>query len=88
MIYGMQYTRASVAEIKGWERLGAKGWTWDSLWPFYKDLESFKSSAPEQSQPGIDINPEYHGMTDDVAVSYPTQMPTGSLSSNLAKIWG
>lgn len=87
MINGMQYIRTSVSEINGWERLGAKGWNWDSLWPFYKDLESFKSPTPEQSQPGIDINPEYHGMTGDVVVSYPTQMPTGSLSSTLAKTW-
>jgi choline dehydrogenase len=88
MMNGMQYIRASVAEINGWEPLGAKGWNWDSLWPFYKDLESFKRPTPEQSQPAIDINPKYHGMTGDVAVSYPTQTPTGTLSSNLAKTWG
>ena len=33
MINGMKYIRTAVPEIDGWERLGAKGWNWDTLWP-------------------------------------------------------
>lgn len=87
MINGMMYIRAATAEINGWERLGAKGWNWNSLWPFYKGLERFINPTPEQSDSGIKVDPEFHGTNGDLAVSYPTQLPTGHLSSALADTW-
>ncbi|KAI0194228.1 hypothetical protein F4808DRAFT_474860 [Astrocystis sublimbata] len=48
IINGMMYIRAAVTEINGWERLGATGWNWNSLWPYYTDIERFVNPIPEQ----------------------------------------
>lgn len=87
MINGMMYIRTAVPEIDGWERLGAKGWNWDSLWPYYKDMERFVDPTPEQSETVVGVIPEYHGRSGEVVVGYPSQLLTGKLSSTLAKTW-
>ena len=87
MINGMMYIRTAVREIDCWEQLGAKGWNWDTLWPFYKGIERFVDPTPEQAEAGAGVIPEYHGRSGDVAVSYPSQLLTGNFSSTLAAIW-
>ena len=87
MINGMMYIRTAMPEIDGWERLGAKGWNWDTLWPFYKGIERFVHPTPEQTEAGAGVIPEYHGRSGDVAVSFPSQLLTGNFSSTLAATW-
>jgi choline dehydrogenase len=82
MINGMMYIRTAVPEIDGWERLGAKGWNWDTLWPYYKGIERFVDPTPEQAEAGAGVIPEYHGRSGDIAVSYPSQLLTGNFSSS------
>ena len=87
MINGLMYIRTAVPEIDGWEQLGAKGWNWDTLWPFYKSVERFVDPTPEQAKAGAGVIPEYHGRSGDVAVSYPRQLLKGNFSSTLAATW-
>ncbi|KAF2117650.1 GMC oxidoreductase [Lophiotrema nucula] len=87
MINGMMYIRTAVPEVDGWERLGAKGWNWDTLWPFYKGIERFVDPTPEQAEAGAGVNPEYHGRSGEIAVGYPSQLLTGNLSPTLAATW-
>jgi choline dehydrogenase len=87
MINGMMYIRTAVPEIDCWERLGAKGWNWDTLWPFYKGTERFVDPTPERAEAGAGVIPEYHGRSGDFAVSYPSQLLTGNFSSTPAATW-
>jgi choline dehydrogenase len=87
MINGMMYIRTAVPEIDGWERLGAKGWNWETLFPFYKGIERFVDPTPEQTKAGAGVVPEFHGRDGDVAVSFPDQLLTGDLCSTLATTW-
>lgn len=87
MINGLMYIRTAVPEIDCWERLGAKGWNWDNLWPYYKGIERFVDPTPEQAEAGVSVIPEYHGRSGDVAVSYPSQLLIGNFSSTLAATW-
>jgi choline dehydrogenase len=87
MINGMMYIRTAVPEIDGWERLGAKGWNWDTLWPFYKEIERFVDPTPEQAEAGAGVIPEYQGRSGDVAVGYPSQLLTGKLWTTLVATW-
>lgn len=87
MINGMMYIRTAAPEIDGWERLGTKGWNWNTLWPYYKKIERFFDPTPEQAEAGAGVIPEYHGRSGDVAVGYPSQLLTGNLWSTLAATW-
>ncbi|KAL8827643.1 MAG: hypothetical protein Q9170_006935 [Blastenia crenularia] len=87
MINGMMYIRTAVPEIDCWEQLGAKGWNWDILWPFYKGTEHFVDPTPEQAEAGAGVIKEYHGRSGDVAVGYPSELLTGNLLSTLAATW-
>ncbi|KAF2971284.1 hypothetical protein GQX73_g2276 [Xylaria multiplex] len=87
MINGLMYIRTAVPEIDGWEYLGATGWNWDNLWPYHKDIERFTDPTPDQLKAGAGANPEYHGRSGEVAVSYPPQLLTGSFYSTLAATW-
>ena len=87
MINGMMYIRTAKPEIEGWERLGAKGWNWDTLWPYYKAIERFVDPTPEQAEAGAGVNPDYHGRNGEVAIGFPSQLLSGDFSASLAATW-
>jgi choline dehydrogenase-like flavoprotein len=41
VVNAMVFVRPGKEELRDWERLGAKGWDWDSLLPYYKKVSSF-----------------------------------------------
>ncbi|KAI0066058.1 GMC oxidoreductase [Artomyces pyxidatus] len=55
-INAMIYNRCSPEDFDEWVRLGATGWGYDDLWPYFQKSESF---TPNPKYPGI--KPENHG---------------------------
>lgn len=38
VVNAMVFVRPGKEELKDWEKLGAKGWDWDSLLPYYRKV--------------------------------------------------
>lgn len=87
MINGMNYIRTAIAEIDGWEKLGAKGWNWNTLFPYYKAVERFTDPTAKQMQVGAGVVPSYHGRNGELPVGFPEQLLTTNFSPSLASAW-
>lgn len=59
-INGMIYVRGNREDFDLWERMGAKGWDYESVLPYFKKTESY--SAP-------DGDPKYRGFDGPLSVS-------------------
>ncbi|KAJ5662148.1 uncharacterized protein N7477_009764 [Penicillium maclennaniae] len=82
-INGMSYTRAQKVQIDNWEQVGNKGWTWDSLLPYYKKSEAFEVPTPDQIAHGADYYINYHGENGPLKVGWPNMMTNSSMLSIL-----
>lgn len=87
MINGMNYIRTAIPEIDGWEKLGARGWNWNTLWPYYKAVERFTDPTAKQMQIGAGVVPSYHGRNGEMPVGFPEQLLTTDFSPTLASAW-
>ncbi|EAW11610.1 GMC family oxidoreductase [Aspergillus clavatus NRRL 1] len=87
MINGMTYLRADAAEIDAWETLGATGWNWESLWPYYKRVERFRPPPAWQVDVGASYSPAYHGESGELDVCFPLQLSNGSFEGSVSESW-
>ncbi|GAA6011247.1 hypothetical protein JCM11491_006773 [Sporobolomyces phaffii] len=66
----MAWTRGHKSDYDSWDAVGAKGWTWQSLLPYFKKSEKF--ATPGSNNKGI--KPKYdasmHGTSGPVQVSF------------------
>lgn len=46
-INAMMYTRGNKADYDEWERMGAKGWSYDEVLPYFKKSEDYRSDGEE-----------------------------------------
>ncbi|KAF2179730.1 GMC oxidoreductase [Zopfia rhizophila CBS 207.26] len=72
VINGMLFHRAPRADYDAWESLGAKGWGWNSLLPFFKKSENF--TPPPQdfaAEWNITWDSTVHGFDGPVQSSFP-----------------
>jgi len=46
-VNGMVFVRPGKGELRAWEDLGAKGWNWDALLPYYKKVGPLRQLASE-----------------------------------------
>ncbi|KAM7216524.1 oxygen-dependent choline dehydrogenase [Rhypophila decipiens] len=79
VVNGMVFVRPGKGELRDWEQLGAKGWNWDALMPYYKKSENF--TAPDQGfarKANFSYNPEVHGRSGPVQCSFPNFYFPGS----------
>ena len=74
--------RAESSQIDAWELLG-NNITWDSLLPYYKRSEGLQTPTAAQRAMGASYNPEYHGYTGPLSVSWPNEMVGGNFSALL-----
>jgi len=47
VVNGMVFVRPGKGELRAWEDLGAKGWNWDALLPYYKKVGPLRQLASE-----------------------------------------
>nr|VWP00800.1 Adenylate cyclase AcyA [Ganoderma boninense] len=71
----MVWDRGSAKEYDAWEQLGAEGWSWQSLLPYFKKTESSRPQTPEEYFPGATEVSEdtyylYHGKQGPIQTSF------------------
>ncbi|KAF1818970.1 GMC oxidoreductase [Dissoconium aciculare CBS 342.82] len=70
-INGATYVRAQRVQIDAWESsLGNVGWNWNALWPYYLKAESLIRPTADQIAKGAQYNPQAHGYSGPITVSY------------------
>jgi choline dehydrogenase len=88
MINGMTYIRADSPEIDAWEELGATGWNWEALWPYYLATEKFSAPLSWQVENGASDVPAFHGRDGDVDVCFTMQLSTVGFWGRMRDAWG
>jgi choline dehydrogenase len=67
-INGLLYVRGQSADYDGWAQMGARGWSWDEVLPYFR--------MSEHQQRGAD---DYHGVGGPLSVSdFPEQHPVSA----------
>lgn len=88
MINGLNYIRPSSAEIDAWEHLGATGWNWETLWPYFLDSEHFQPPTSLQQESGATYDSLFHNLeTGDVKVGYHDDMRKPGFFQLLSSTW-
>ena len=58
-INAMMHSRGNKEDYNKWEELGAKGWSYKDVLPYFKKIEKFS---------GFDVDPNYHGYDGPLSV--------------------
>jgi choline dehydrogenase-like flavoprotein len=67
----MSQDRGSKQDYDSWASLGAKGWGWDDLLPYFRKSETFHPpNKNQQSEFGIRYDPAAHGTNGPVQVKF------------------
>lgn len=72
VINGMLFHRGAKADYDAWEELGARGWGWSDILPYFKKSETF--TAPDASfarEWDIEWEDGVHGTQGALQISYP-----------------
>jgi choline dehydrogenase-like flavoprotein len=70
LINGMTYLRAEKEQIDQWEAFGNDGWTWDSMYAYYRSQEHFQPPSPENAANGATFDEDFHGYDGELAVGW------------------
>ncbi|KAJ0422927.1 glucose-methanol-choline oxidoreductase [Aspergillus carlsbadensis] len=83
-INGQAFVAPTKAGIDAWARLGAAGWTFENLQPYYKKSYTLQlPSAETQRHIGVDwLDADINGLSGPIKTSFPAQ-----LDDPLAKAW-
>ena len=87
MLNGMMYVRPDAEVINAWETLGADGWNWKSLWPYYLLTETFTTPTKEQEKVLGAYDPRFHGDDGEVDVCYPYELANGTFPDLVESAW-
>ncbi|EJT82278.1 hypothetical protein GGTG_02252 [Gaeumannomyces tritici R3-111a-1] len=81
IVNGMVFLRGGRTEYSHWERLGAEGWGWDGLLPYFKKSENLTTPPAEfAAAANISWVEAAHGRDGPVRVSYPNYFFPGAAS--------
>lgn len=83
----MTYIRGDAALYNAWEKLGNKGWNWDSIFPYFEKSEKFTHPNKEQVSVGASSEPEYHGYHGAVRVGYPPILVENDFGPPVTETW-
>ncbi|KAI0603127.1 glucose oxidase [Biscogniauxia sp. FL1348] len=86
-INGMTYIRGDKAEFDAWEVLGNEGWNWETLFPYFKQVERFTVPSAAQEAAGATYQPDYHGEKGNIYTGFPFRLINGSLHETVQKSW-
>lgn len=67
----MVYTRAERTQIDAWEEVGNQGWSWDTLFPYYKKSQHLIPPGPRAMNAGVSYEPALHGFQGPVNTGWP-----------------
>ncbi|OJJ99629.1 hypothetical protein ASPACDRAFT_1888314 [Aspergillus aculeatus ATCC 16872] len=81
-INGMAYTRAEDVQIDAWQQIGNRGWTWDSLFPYYLQSENLTIPTRSQRLDGATFNTSYNGEQGPLTVGW-GEIPTNNLTATI-----
>ncbi|ODM22452.1 hypothetical protein SI65_00040 [Aspergillus cristatus] len=81
-INGMSYTRAEDVQIDAWKELGNRGWSWNSLFPYYQKSEQLTRPSPDEIAAGASYNESAHGYDGPLHVGF-NNMQEGNLTTPL-----
>ena len=49
-IHGMVHMRGHAEDYNDWQRLGAEGWGWDDVFPYFKQTENYQDDSKDLSK--------------------------------------
>ncbi|BCR95033.1 GMC family oxidoreductase [Aspergillus luchuensis] len=81
-INGMAYTRAEDVQVDAWQTIGNEGWTWDSLFPYYRKSENLTVPTASQRARGATYDPNANGEEGPLSVAWP-DIPANNLTNTL-----
>ncbi|PSN67054.1 choline dehydrogenase-like protein [Corynespora cassiicola Philippines] len=71
VVNAMFFHRSSAQDYDAWDRLGAKGWSWKDLLPYFKKSETFhKPDADYAAEKNITWDDSVHGFQGPVQTSH------------------
>ena len=62
----MMYTRGNPEDFNHWEAMGAEGWGYDDVLPYFKKAENYKGSNP--------VDDEFHGDDGPLTVTHASKL--------------
>ncbi|OTB10837.1 putative GMC oxidoreductase [Daldinia sp. EC12] len=86
-INGMTYIRGDKAEFDVWESLGNDGWNWNTLYPYFKQVEQFSPPTAAQQVAGASFDAEFHGTDGLVKTGFPFRLLNGSFYELVQQSW-
>lgn len=87
MHIGMTYIRGNREEIDIWGQLGNDGWSWDSLFPYFKKSEEYIRPNPAQYAAGGTYKIENHGLEGPIRVGYRPGLKESPSSPLMIETW-
>lgn len=82
-INGMAYTRAQDIQIDAWGKMGNKGWSWSSLFPYYLKSEAFQVPTPAQYDAGANYVASYNGESGPLLTGWTYDMQNSTIHTEL-----
>ena len=84
---GLNYIRPDAELIDAWEELGATGWNWNTLWPYFKRSERFIRPDPEQQSRGATYDAASHGEAGEVKIGWMDAMREREFYNMMKATW-
>ncbi|KAF2258401.1 glucose oxidase [Lojkania enalia] len=86
-INGMVYIRGDKAQYDAWEKLGNKGWNWNSVFSYYKLGERFIAPSSAQIEVGATYDASVHGDSGPLDNGFPFIISNGSFYDKARATW-
>lgn len=83
----MTYIRGDAPEFDSWEKLGNKGWNWETMSKYYKKLQGFVAPEQWQIDAGATFDPEVHGTGGDLHTCFNPKLLNGSWYNATVAAW-
>lgn len=83
----MSYTRAEDVQIDAWKKLGNRGWSWKSLFPYYRKSETLARPTKSERAGGASFNESAHGFDGPMHIGF-TNVQDGNLTTPLNETYG
>lgn len=71
MVTGKAYIRPNSASIDAWGTVNNAGWSWNTLFPYFKSSEHLNTPTSDQEALGNTFEEGFHGFNGSVQTSFP-----------------